>query len=362
VNSSRVFVVVVAILIWSCVGIVAVGLATSAADKPVTSAPAGANDLVLKPSGGLLFIQEPGVRVAHPGFRTPNEPDCQVFRKNGKVVYRLWWTTRRYDAQTKLNETRWSSHVSISTDGLNFRYERGPEFRNGPLTNRTDRDLIRLPDGRWRAYTLVGGGDPWYCIDSYIGSRAAAGWKWEPGKRIDSGKPGDMDHTAARAPEVARLSDGRTRIYYIGWNGPSGPYFKKRESGQRWRILSAISKDGLRFTKEPGIRMDADPDADPPHGPVAMAKPQVVRLTDGRWRMYFAARPGGEQDPYGTSLLFSAVSNDGLKWQREPGMRLIGTDGKPIHAKYPSIVRTLDGRLRMYYDGSGGIRSAVTAY
>ncbi|MHC4442646.1 MAG: hypothetical protein ACYTF1_06575 [Planctomycetota bacterium] len=326
-----------------------------------TSAPAGANDLALKPAEGLKFVQESGVRIAHPGFDTPNEPDCQVFREKGKVVYRLWWTTRRYDAQVELNETRWSSHVSISTDGLKFRYERGPEFRSGRFTNRTDRDLIRLSNGRWRAYTLIGGGAPWYCIDSYLGSRAAAEWKWEPGKRIDSGKPGDMDHTAARAPEAVCLPDGRTRVYYIGWNGPSGPYSKQREPGHRWRILSAVLKDGLRFSREPGIRMDVIGDAEPPHGPIVMAKPQVVRLSDGRWRMYFAALPGSEEGPYEAGFLFSAVSKHGLNWHREPGIRLKDADGKPIHAKYPSIVRKLDGRLRMYYDGHGGIRSAVAA-
>ena len=64
--------------------------------------------------------------------------------------------------------------------------------------------------------------------------------------------------------------------------------------------------------------------------------------------------------PYGPPLLFSTVARDGLNWRREPGVRLVGENGKPVHAQYPSIVRTPDGRLRMYYD-SGGIRSAVTA-
>jgi hypothetical protein len=323
------------------------------------SAPAAANDLILRPDEGLTFVREPGRRVEHPGFLTPNEPDCQVFREDDRIVYRMWWTTQAYEAQAKLNETRWTSHVSISTDGLSFRYERGPEFHNGRTTNRTDRDLSRLPDGRWRAYTLVGGGDPWYCIDSYLSKRDARDWKWEPAVRIGFGRPGDMDHTASRGPEAVRLPGGQTRVYYIGWNGPAGPYAKNPQAGQRWRILSAISDDGLEFRKEPGVRMDVMPDADPPHGPVAMSKPQVVRLTDGRWRMYFAALPGNDAGPYGSAMLFSAVSRDGLTWLREPGIRLVDKDGKPVFATCPSLVRTLDGRLRIYYDGEG-IRSGVT--
>ena len=53
------------------------------------------------------------------------------------------------------------------------------------------------------------------------------------------------------------------------------------------------------------------------------------------------------------------VSPDGLTWRREPGVRLVDAGGEPVYGQYPSLVRAADGRLRIYYDGSGGIRSAV---
>jgi hypothetical protein len=339
--------------------------AAEGGDKPVraqsATAAAGANDLELDPRQGLAFVVEPGARIAHEGFEPASEPDCQVFQTNGKTVYRMWWTTRRYDGQKATGENRWSSHVSVSTDGLDFRYERGPEFRSGRITNRTDRDLIRLPDGGWRAYTLIGGGNPWYCVDSYLADEQARNWKWEPGIRVNFGQSGDWDTTAVRAPEAVLLKDGRIRVYYIGWNGASGPYASDKQPGERWRIVSAVSADGLDFVKEPGVRIDVDPDANPPHGEVAMAKPLVVRLTDGRWRMYFAALSvvdGDASNVSQTRLLLSAVSSDGLGWRREPGVRLFNEQGAPASGWYPSLVRTAKGALRLYYD-NGAIRSAV---
>jgi len=352
----------------SAVWLVACGLyvpAAEADDEPAlartATAAAGANDLELDPQEGLAFVVEPGARISHEGFDPASEPDCQVLRSDGKAVYRMWWTTRRYDGQKATGENRWSSHTSVSTNGLEFRYERGPEFRSGRITNRTDRDLLRLPDGRWRAYTLIGGGNPWYCVDSYLADGQAENWKWEPGIRVNFGQSGDWDTTAVRAPEGVLLKDGRIRVYYIGWNGASGPYASNRQPGERWRILSALSADGLEFVKEPGVRIDLDPAADPPHGEVAMAKPLVVRLTDGRWRMYFAAPCVIDADAANSSsrrLLLSAVSSDGLAWRREPGVRLFSEEGAPASGWYPSLVRTTNGLLRLYYD-SGAIRSAV---
>ena len=149
------------------------------------------------------------------------------------------------------------------------------------------------------------------------------------------------------------MPDGRVRVYYIGWSGPEGPYVEDPGRDDRWRILSTTSEDGLDFARDEGIRIDVAPDGDPPHGAVAMAKPQLVRLEGGGWRMYYGAHAEG-----GT-FLFSATSNDGLTWEREPGIRVVDADGNPVYAKYPSLVRTADGRLRLYYDGNGGVRSAV---
>ncbi|MBZ9572280.1 hypothetical protein KJA15_03045 [Patescibacteria group bacterium] len=86
-------------------------------------------------------------------------------------------------------------------------------------------------------------------------------------------------------------------------------------------IVSAISSDGLNWTSEPGTRL--------PEG-FNYAMPSVIELPDGRFRMYYNS--GGIQ---------SAISNDGLNFQVE-GLRLV-TD-----LVGPTVIRLDDGRYRMY--------------
>jgi hypothetical protein len=118
-------------------------------------------------------------------------------------------------------------------------------------------------------------------------------WAKEEGIRVDYG--GVYDSVHAYNPVVVRLPDGRYRMYYCG------------NDGTYWRILSAVSSDGLTWTKEEGIRVDY----------------------------------GGVYDSQG------AVSSDVFKSQ----------DGRP--KLFP------DGRYRMYYQGSDGthwrILSAIPA-
>ena len=78
-------------------------------------------------------------------------------------------------------------------------------------------------------------------------------------------------------------------------------------------ILSATSRDGLTWSKDPDIRMDV-------HEPDAMFRvlcPDVIPLPDGRWRMYYEARVTDQP-----TTILSAVSEDGLAWRREPGVRV----------------------------------------
>ena len=310
-----------------------------------------ANDLVLRPDEGMMFAIEPGVRYQGDGF-SATEPDVEVFHDDLGVPYRMYFTSRDWNDDKGTGTGLWTSHSAVSRDGLSFTYE---GLRLDPAqyrTNRTDRDVFRLTDGRYRMYTLIGGGDPWYCIDSYISPDGVNDFRHEPGKRIphgDASKGGDgfpWDRTAARDPEAVHLDDGRIRLYYIGWNGPNGPYTKNPSPGDEWRILSTVSEDGLNFAKEDGVRIE---------GGITMSKPQLVRLTDGRWRMYFARQLEERR------ALVSATSTDGLAWQMEPGIRLDPGAGGFVAS--PSLVKTAAGDLRLYcdYSGSGlsGMCSAV---
>ena len=161
-------------------------------------------------------------------------------------------------------------------------------------------------------------------------------WTVEPGTRLED----------ATVPNIYRLEDGRLRMYY---GGPGG-------------ILSAVSDDGLIFQKEPAVRI---PSGSPGSPEAITSDPTLVTLKDGRARMYYkgATGPGGP----GQSIhsVFSAISADGLLFEKEE-IR-IDSQQTPDRgwASVPEAVVLPDGRVRLYYVSDGldvkhGIVSAIS--
>lgn len=176
------------------------------------------------------------------------------------------------------------------------------------------------------------------------------------------GRSGDK----AVDPSVVLLPDGRYRLYYYAVSGminTTAPH----------SICSAVSADGVHFTQEkevfsyPGL---VDPDvfwngrewlmfvfsiAD---GKLVLAKSTdglsfayseplslegyiivtPVRLDDGRFRAYGFDQATQQQ-------IASFVSEDGMSWTREPGVRLTAPEGKGITD--PFVVRMPDGKWKM---------------
>jgi hypothetical protein len=149
-------------------------------------------------------------------------------------------------------------------------------------------------------------------------------WTVDPGIRLED----------ATVPNVYRLEDGRLRMYY---GGPGG-------------ILSAISDDGLTFTKEPGVRVPAGDLGSPE---AIASDPTVVTLKDGGMRMYYkgATGPGGPDQS--VHSVFSAVSADSLRFEKE-GIR-IDSQQTPDRgwASVPEAIALLDGGVRLYYVSDG---------
>ena len=141
----------------------------------------------------------------------------------------------------------------------------------------------------------------------------------EPGSRISGGS----------VPFITKLDDGRFRLYYCG---PGG-------------ILSAISSDGLGFTQESGVRI----------GPNFSNKfekivcdPTLIKLHDGKVRMYYKGADSGQGGP-GQAIhkIFSAISSDGLNFQRE-GLRVDSElSGDKGWASVPDAIMLPDGRVRL---------------
>jgi hypothetical protein len=169
----------------------------------------------------------------------------------------------------------------------------------------------------------------------------------EPGVRFVWSAESGSRFEGASVPYVYRLADGRYRLYCGGQGG----------------IISAVSEDGLIFNKENGIRVSAGAQGS---RDMITSDPTVVPLGDGRVRMYYKGGdgPGGPGEAVHT--VFSAVSSDGLGFEKE-GIRidpLLMPDGG--WASVPDAIVLPDGRVRIYYVSNGvdvghGIVSAVSS-
>jgi len=126
-------------------------------------------------------------------------------------------------------------------------------------------------------------------IRSAVSADAGMTWAVEPGSRLAAAGGNFM------APRLVFLEDGRCRLYCC-----------ERHVG----IVSAVSSDGISFTREPGVRVAQEG----PFDRVAAFACDVVRLPDGsatRYAMYYAG--------YGTpdrAHILRAESDDGLEWRK----------------------------------------------
>jgi len=136
------------------------------------------------------------------------------------------------------------------------------------------------------AATSASPGEVWVATDYAIGAFNGA----EPG--------------GARTPDVIRLDDGTYRMYYAATEGGASVIrYAESRDGARWAVLGTV----LRGASHP-----ADPE-------FSVSGPRVVRLVDGRFRMYYTSAPTSTQGP--RSHVRSAISDDGVVFTRE-GVRI----------------------------------------
>lgn len=160
-------------------------------------------------------------------------------------------------------------------------------------------------------------------------------WEKDHGSRVVDGS----------VPFVHGLNDGKVRLYYCNEN----------------RILSAVSQDGLTFTKEPGVRILPGTGFEK-----VVCDPTIVDLPDGKMRMYYkganSQNPGPRQSVH---KIYSAISSEGLTFQKE-GLRIDSeTSGDNDWASVPDAITLPDGRVRIYYvtaaERQHGIGSAISS-
>src|SRR5512136_1884091 len=152
---------------------------------------------------------------------------------------------RIYYAVADSPDPDWWGMVSwISDDGLNFTKETGYRFEGYTLFGHW---IVRNPDGSYRMYWL----DQKQGSVNNLGYKAIksalstdGGWAFieDPGERLTYSGIGNETNGIGLG-RVILLGDGTFRMYYSGRSDYA-------------RILSAISLDGLSFTREDGIRLD----------------------------------------------------------------------------------------------------------
>lgn len=155
------------------------------------------------------------------------------------------------------------------------------------------------------------------------------------GKAVeDPGMRFDPSEFAGPHKRILRLADGTYRMY-----------FHTRFGAQKPGIGSAVSSDGLNFTKERGLRISvADAGFEPG---VELSPGDIVPTADGRYRMYFSSLT-----PMSGELTFnvvkSAVSEDLLNWTVEEGERL-GGSSSISGGEHPSAILNPDGSVTLFY-------------
>ena len=233
---------------------------------------------------------------------------------------------------------------AVSSDGLIWTKEPGIRVGIGQYAGWgvSSPEVVRLPDGTYRMYYT--GHQTQNVYDNYriLSATSSDGINWTQELGIRINNDGQYDSRYAYAPDIIVLPDGTYRMYYTGL-----------VSGSWYRILSAVSSDGLSWTKESGVRI-------PPAFNVTSG--DTIILSDGTYRMYYSVHGGTS----GGAMIISAVSSDGLTWIKESGIRV---DNGGIYdfwgAAGPHIVELPDGTYRMYYNGydgaAGHILSAVSS-
>ncbi len=170
---------------------------------------------------------------------------------------------------------------------------------------------------------------PVFPRDRILSAVSADGRHWErvPGVAVDvKGRHGSE---MVYWPHLATVN-GTRRLYFMGSQRLDGRW--------RERILSAVCEPGQgRWRVEPGERISPAGG----HEGSSVFAPWIAELADGI-RMYYSGK-----SEEGESTVLSALSADGISWQRESGIRLSALENKWESVSAPSIIRR-DGAWLMF--------------
>lgn len=139
----------------------------------------------------------------------------------------------------------------------------------------------------------------------------------------------------ASVPEIVRALDGKLLVYAVDFSEATGNgqerlvVVRSKDGGTTWTTAEPICLEGKTTT---GAAVD----------------PSVVTLPDGRFRLYYFGfgPPAGstaKPDPSAGHKFYSAISDDGMHFTEEEGVRFQGQN-----ITDPEVVQLPDGSFLMY--------------
>jgi hypothetical protein len=220
-----------------------------------------------------------------------------------------------------------------SSDGLNWQ-PLGEVFRDARYPNATDPDVFETPDG-------------WVMLVS-LGPRML---RCTSKDGLSFATDGTVLELGGSVSDTAKVAGGWRTYFHVN----ADP-----RAGTRMRIRSAFTADGRTWQVEEGDRI-----APPPSGPASLgvADPAPVQLADGSWLMAVKSFvsppenavtpvmpvnpvPGPGPGPVSGGIadhqVHSATSTDGLMWTRDPGVRI-------ERASVPCAINDGDRRVLVYF-------------
>ena len=146
-------------------------------------------------------------------------------------------------------------------------------------------------------------------------------WREELGQRV--GTAGEYGLQRVDFPAVASCGQGRWRMYYAA------------SDGVRWRIFCRESDDQLQWHGE-RVAIDMGHCPQYPHA----IDPTAIAVAGG-WRMIFTAFGAAE------NRFYTAFSVDGVDWQDPVECR--GFDPDKTHLRNPCVLRLANGGMYLYF-------------
>ncbi len=231
-----------------------------------------------------------------------------------------------------------------SPDGWSWTHDDGVRINvHGPHASQRTLcpDVVPMPGGGSRMYYEARTPDAPTVILSAT-SVDGLDWKLEEGVRIGDGA------WSYGSPRCVYFPTERGLVYRLYFHHYSFPMASGLNAQNH--IVSAVSVDGLNFEIERGVRIAQETERET----YAVYAPEVIRLGDGSYRMFYAAWAEGIDGG-----IFTAVSDDGIEWTKTLAP-LLDLDA-PLDCgmvSEPCVMELPDGRFRMFYEARDGERRA----